>query len=125
MVSVFTDAIKAFIPMICIKIGLDIVLYGIQLYQHRHSLLSRWFEVLIKGFEITIVGLMLNAGTLITFNGSIAIENGLPLEGVEGLNKLFQYNGLHWFLVFLVVVLGIDLVKKTVQAVRKTVELTN
>jgi hypothetical protein len=120
VMPIFTEAFKAFIPMFAIKIGAEIVLNGIQLYQHRHSLLSRWFEVVIKGFEIMIVGLMLNAGTLLSFDQTMALEQGLPIEGAQGLALVFQNDYLRWFLIFLLVVLGIDLIKKMVQAVRKT-----
>jgi hypothetical protein len=85
-------------------------------------LLSRWFEVGIKALELTIVGLMLNAGRLLFFDEALAMEHGVSTEGVEGLSVLFQFDFLRWFLVFLLVVLGIDLIKKVVQAVRKTAE---
>ena len=44
------------------------------------------------------------------------------MSGVEGIQTLFQFNFIHWFLIFLLVVMGIDLIKKVVDALKASAE---
>lgn len=122
MVPLFTEAFKAFLPMMAVGIGLNIILNGIQLHQRKQSLLTRWFEVLINGYEISIIGMMLNAGTLMEVNQSLALERGFPLDSIEDISLVFQNNHFHYFLIFLIVVISIDLITKAIKAVKLTVE---
>ena len=122
MVPLFTEAFKAFLPMMAVGIGLNIILNGIQLYQRKQSLLTRWFEVLINGYEISIICMMLNAGTLMEVNQSLALERGFPLDSIEDISMLFQNNHFHYFLIFLIVVISIDLITKAIKAGKLTAE---
>ena len=122
MVPLFTEAFKAFLPMMAIGMGLNIVLNGIQLHQGKQSLFTRWFEVLINGYEISIIGMMLNAGTLMEINQPLALERGFPLDSIEDISLVFQNNHFHYFLIFLIVVITIDLVKNVIKAGKLTAE---
>ncbi len=115
MVPIFTDAFKAFIPWIAVNTGLDLLVNVIMMSQGRRGILARLLEIGIKVSEITLVANMLNAGALVKFDSSLALAKGFPPEGIHGLQILFQYNFVHWFLIFLVVVFSIDLIKKIVE----------
>ena len=122
MVPLFTEAFKAFLPMMIIGIGLNINLNGIQLHQGKQSLFTRWFEVLINGYEITIIGMMLNAGPLIEINQTLALARGFPVDGIEAISMVFQNNHFHYFLIFLIVVISINLINKAIKAGKLTAE---
>lgn len=115
MVPIFTEAFKAFIPWIAVNTGLDLLVNVIMISQGRRGILARVIEIGIKISEITLVGNMLNAGALVKFDSSLALAKGFPPQGIHGLQILFQTNFVHWFLIFLVVVLSIDLIKKIVE----------
>jgi len=118
IMPVFTEAFKRFIPWMVVNAGLGILLDGLLLYQGRRSILARFFEIVIKVSEISLVGTLLNAGTLVFFDKSLALSKGFPESAIEGMQTLFRYDFVHWFLVFLLVVLIVDLVKKGVDLVR-------
>lgn len=109
MMPIFTQTFIAYIPWIAINIGLDLCLNSLLLYQRRRSLFSRVFEIGIKISELTLSVALLKAGALLTFDADLALQKGIPVEGIQ---TIIQGDYVHWFLVFLVVVLSIDLLGK-------------
>ncbi len=112
MVPVFTDAFKTYIPWIAVNIGLDLVLTIILFQTRRKTILTRVFEIGIKVSELALTAALLGAGTLIAFDAGLALQQGFPSEAITGIQMLLQNNFVRWFLIFLVVVLSIDLIKK-------------
>ena len=118
MVPIFTEAFKTFIPWIAINIGLDILLSILLVQQERRGILVRMFEMVIKVSEITLIAALLKAGTLLRFDADLALSKGFPAEGIKGIQTLFQFDFVRWFLIFLLVVLSIDLLKKAVELIK-------
>ena len=121
MVPVFTAAFKAFIPWIAVNIGLDLALNILMFVRQRRTLFTRLFEMVIKVSELALTAALLRAGTLISFDATTAIRQGFPPEAITGIQMLLNNNFVHWFLVFLVVVISIDLVSKIVQLVKSVI----
>jgi hypothetical protein len=124
MVPIFTDTFKAFIPWIAVNTGLDILVNVLLVYQQRQGIASRAVAIVIKLSEIALIAAMLRAGNLINFDASLAIANGFPAEAVTGIETLFAFNFVHWFLIFLLVVLSIDLIKKCVELGKAVLQKT-
>jgi hypothetical protein len=120
MVPIFTNAFIAFIPWIAINTGLDLTVNILMLCQAKRSIAARILEIGIKISEISLVASLLNAGPLVTFASNLAMEKGFPPEGIYGIQMLVQSDSLRWFLIFLLVVLGIDLLKKIVDIIRRS-----
>ncbi len=118
MVPVFTASFKAFIPWIAVNIGLDLVLNILLFKTRRKTIFTRVFEIGIKVSELALVVTLLGAGTLLTFDAGLALQQGFPAEAITGIQVLLQNNFVRWFLIFLVVVLSIDLIKKVVDLVK-------
>jgi len=76
--------------------------------------------MIIKVSEIALVSTMLKAGTLLKFDAALARANGFPAEGIAGIETLFQYDFVRWFLIFLLVVLSIDLLKNAFHLLKGT-----
>jgi hypothetical protein len=110
-VPIFTEAFNAFIPWFIVNTSLNILLNFWLVYKAQRDAWARVFEMIIKVSEIPIVATMLNAGTLLKFDAALAQANGFPAEGIEGIQTLFQFDFVRWFLIFLLVVLSIDLLK--------------
>ena len=124
MVPIFTDVFKAFIPWIAVNIGLNLVL-NILLFQTQHkTTISRVFEIGIKVSEIALTAALLGAGTLVAFDSAAALQQGFPPEAVTGMQTLFRFDFVRWFLIFLTVVLSIDLVKKVVELFKSVTRLS-
>lgn len=122
MVPIFTQAFITFIPWIVVNTGLTILLNIILAIQGRRTILSRVFDILIKISELSLVAVMLKAGKLVSLDTQAAVTEGLPVEAVEGIQLLLNNNFVHWFLVFLVVVLSIDLLKKLIELVKSVLK---
>lgn len=120
MVPVFTETFKTFIPWIAVNTGLNLALNIFLLTQGRRGIFARIFEIGIKISEITLAGSLLKAGALVKFDIDLALAKGFPLEGIHGLQVLFQFDFVRWFLIFLVVVMSIDLIKKVVELVKSS-----
>lgn len=118
MVPVFTDAFKAFIPWMAVNIGLDLGLNILLFQVRRKTILTRVFEIGIKISELALTAALLGAGTLVAFDKELAVQQGFPLEAITGIQMLLQNNFVRWFLIFLVVVLSIDLIKKVADLIR-------
>ncbi len=121
MVPIFTSAFIAFIPWIAINTGLDLAVNILILCQAKRSIAARLLEMGIKISEISLVASMLNAGTLVSFPEKLALEKGFPQAGIYGIQVLLQNDFVRWFLIFLLVVLSIDLLKKVVDIVRRSI----
>jgi hypothetical protein len=124
MVPMFTDAFKAFIPWIAVNIGLNLALNILYFQTHHKTILTRLFEIGIKVSELALTAALLGAGTLVTFNSALALQKGFPPEAVSGIQTLFTYDFVHWFLIFLVVVLSIDLIRKVVELFKSITRLS-
>jgi hypothetical protein len=124
MVPVFTDAFKAYIPWIAVNMGLSLGLTILLFQTHRKTILTRVFDIGIKVSELTLTAALLGAGTLLTFDTGLALQQGFPSEAITGIQTLFQYDFVRWFLIFLVVVLSIDLIKKVVDLARSVARQT-
>lgn len=124
MVPMFTDAFKAYIPWIAVNIGLNLALNVLLFQTHRKTLVTRVFEIGIKVSEIALTAALLGAGTLVAFDTVAALQQGFPPEGVTGIQTLFRFDFVRWFLIFLVVVLSIDLVKKVVEIIKSITRLS-
>ncbi len=122
MVPIFTQAFITFIPWIVVNTGLTILLNIILAIQGRRTILSRVFDILIKISELSLVAVMLRAGKLVSLDAQAAVTEGLPVEAVEGIQLLLNNNFVHWFLIFLVVVLSIDLLKKLIELVKSVLK---
>lgn len=110
MVPIFTDAFKAFIPWIAINTGLDLLVNCWLLYKMQYDVIARMLGIAIKVSEISLVSAMLKAGKLLAFDVNKAKAAGFPVDGIEGLQTLFQFDFVRWFLIFLLVVMSIDLI---------------
>lgn len=122
MVPIFTQAFITFIPWIVVNTGLTILLNIILAIQGRRTILLRVFDILIKISELSLVAVMLRAGKLVSLDTQAAIAEGLPVEAVEGIQLLLNNNFVHWFLIFLVVALSIDLLKKLIELVKSVLK---
>ncbi len=118
MVPMFTDAFKAYIPWIAVNIGLNLVLNILLFQTRRKTILTRVFEIGIKVSELALTAALLGAGTLLHFDTTLALQQGFPREAITGIQMLIQNDFVRWFLIFLVVVLSIDLIKKIVDLFR-------
>lgn len=114
MVPVFTEAFRSFIPWIAVNVGLNILLNMWLIYKAHYDVIARIFGMVIKVSEIALVSAMLKAGKLLAFDVNKAKAAGFPAEGIEGLQTLFQFDFVRWFLIFLLVVMSIDLIKNAV-----------
>jgi hypothetical protein len=118
MVPIFTEAFKAFIPWFIVNTSLNILLNAWFVYKAQRDTWARIFEMIIKVSEIALVATMLNAGTLLKFDATLAQANGFPAEGIEGIQTLFQFDFVRWTLIFLLVVMSIDLLKNAYHLVK-------
>jgi len=118
MVPIFTDAFKAFIPWIAVNLGLYLVLNIMLFKTLRKTILTRIFEIGIKISELALTGALLGAGTLVTFDEALALQQGFPSAGITAIQALLRFDLVHGVLIFLVVVLSIDLIKKIVELFR-------
>jgi hypothetical protein len=120
MVPIFTEAFKAFIPWFIVNTSLNILLNVWLVYRAQRDAWARMFEMIIKVSEIALVSTMLKAGSLLKFDAALAQANGFPAEGIAGIETLFQYDFVRWFLIFLLVVLSIDLLKNAFHLLKGT-----
>jgi len=125
MVPMFTEAFKRYIPWMAVNVGLNLALNIILFQTLRKTILTRVFEIGIKVSEIALTAALLGAGTLVAFDRALALQQGFPPEGIAGIQALFRFDLVHWFLIFLVVVLSIDLIKKVVDLVKSITRLNN
>ena len=122
MVPLFTTVFMAFIPWIAINIGLDLCRNALILYQRKQTILTRLFEIVIQVSELALVAAMLKAGQLIALDKALALERGFPLAAIEGLQVVFDMNLVHWFLVFLIVVISLSLIGNIVRLIKSVVQ---
>jgi len=122
MVPIFTQAFTQFIPWIAINTGLDIVLNMILAIQGKRSIIARIVEIIIKVSEISLIGFMLRAGKLLALDAQQAVASGFPAEAVSSIQMLLDNNFVRWFLIFLLVVLSLDLLKKLVELVERLLQ---
>ncbi len=121
MMPIFTASFMAFIPWIVINIGLDMCRNALILYQRKQTILTRLFEIVIQVSELTLVATMLKAGDIINFDKDLAIQRGFPAEAINGIQVVFNMNLVHWFLVFLVVVISLSLLGNIVRLVKSLI----
>ncbi len=120
MVPVFTDAFRAFIPWIAINTGLEVLHQILLAAKGKRTILSRVIEIGITISQVSLVAAMLKAGELVQLDEVTAAAQGFPAEAISGIQMLLSNNFVHWFLVFLVVVLSLDLLSKLVQLVKRS-----
>jgi hypothetical protein len=122
MVPIFTASFMTFLPWIAINISLDICRNALILFQHQYTLLTRVFEIVILSSELALAAAMLRAGDLINFDKTLALQRGLPAEAVKGIQVMLDMNFVHWFLVFLIVVISLSLLSCIVRLIKSIIK---
>ena len=118
MVPIFTASFTTFIPWIAFNIGLELCRNALILFQRQQSIMTRLFEIVIQVSALFLTAALLKAGDLITFDKTLALQRGFPPEGINGIQVLFNMDFVHWFLVFLIVVISISIVGNIIALVR-------
>ena len=119
MIPIFTAVFKAFIPWIAINTALDVLTNVVMLVKGRRVLTARLIEIGTNISEISLVGAMLRAGTLVSLDQQLAISKGFPSEAIATIQKLLETNAVHWLLIATIVGLSIGLLANLVNLFRR------
>ena len=120
MLPVLTDAVKALIPWWAVSAGMGLIQDTILLYQHRRSIFSRWFAILIKLVDIVILVMAVNIDKYLQFDRALALEKGMSLEGVTAFESMLGRPYFNYLLIFILVVTSITALVDIVKAIGYT-----
>lgn len=83
MARIFTDNFMKFIPVILGLAGLKVACNITLLVQARHSSLTNWWSIILRGADMVLSGFMLKALPLITLDYFRQLLAGSPFAGID------------------------------------------
>lgn len=122
MLPVLTAEVKALVPWWALSTGLGIAHASLLLYQRRRSILSRWFAVAIKGYDLVVLIMFVRIPQYLQFDRALALEKGMSLDGITTFETLVGKPYFHYFLIFVVVVTSLAAIVEIAKTISYTVK---